>query len=895
MMASMTKRKGNVSVRAATKVIALCVVWLVLYGFPLRSMAAISWQQMNTNGFGYPDRSDYGTELFSFSDRLYARNSDGLFLMNGTDFTWSQISIPGSPAGPGGDAFLSGPHGDYFYAKAGSQVWRLATGNELSSGAWETIATTGPADPPLPMVLFKGQLYATVFTASNTFEIWRTTDIDSTTMHWSRVVENSFGDPTNNQYVSMVRIYKDALYLGTDTLNGTFGDPGDYGDGVEIWRSETGHVGSWTQINIDGFGTLSAGCFNEYCDFPTNQVIGSAVVFQSRWDHAERLYVGTKSHQGAEVWAFNGSSWENVTPPWAGVCELGCWPGRNEDMEVHKGFMYVAEGFPTANLAKFDGRHWYIEEEGPFPFEPANDRLLSLESFFGNLYVSAKTTALELEQHGDQIWGFFPPNRYVSKVVGQDAGNCHSAPCQTIQYALNQLNNGNSIWIARGTYQENLTVPSNTMGITLDGGWDDEFKSRIDNPDATVIDGSSSGRALFVDGSSGSVDATLRNLTVTQGVAPGGLGGDHGGGISLVADGNGANLLGHVATLSLERAIVHSNASSLLGLGGGIWVEASNGGFTLLDMTRSTVRHNVAISGGGIFGGSYSGGSYRINATNSFITNNHALLDGAGLFGNADGIDAKGEILLTNTTVTENDAGNAGGGIFAQSLSDGHLAMGQIQGVAWGNVAGGDDHADDIFLMPPVPGSTLLLFSEYSDVGALSGTGNYDDRGGNVSVDPGFVMPRPGYYFLDATSPLIDAAPCGVFTPAPDLQCIRKAADVDYSGQERPSGCLAMCEMGADEYVATPADTEGCELQDILRNFGMVATDTSCLAAKSIAITGAAIVNEGLLKVSVIQDMNTNGYISLHPGFDVADGIFQADVVRCETNQVYVAGLGCLP
>jgi hypothetical protein len=103
------------------------------------------------------------------------------------------------------------------------------------------------------------------------------------------------------------------------------------------------------------------------------------------------LYIGTKSHRGAEIWRYDEkgkAGWTNVTPAWAGPNKpYAGGPGRNEAMVIFKDRLYLAEGFPTANLAKFDGTNWSTVVNGPHPFYPLNGGLLCLAVLKNHIYV----------------------------------------------------------------------------------------------------------------------------------------------------------------------------------------------------------------------------------------------------------------------------------------------------------------------------------------------------------------------------------------------------------------------------------------------------------------------------------------------------------------------------
>lgn len=376
------------------------------------SPAAAYWLQVNQDGFGFDATGD-GTELLVFGEHLYAANKeDGLFRMdNPVSRDWTQIVPPSPPAGPGPTRFLK-PFGSYLYAYPNQQLWWVQEGADLTAG-WNQVTSVGlPGGAgPTPVTMFKGQLYGVYQPGEKQpFEIWRSADIGQGVMNWQQVVTNSFGDPTNNKGLDLMAVFNDRLYAGTDTLGGgMFGEPSHYGTGVEIWESPTGNPGTWTQVNTDGFGTKYPGChISGPCNFAIHQVIGSWAVYQGPGQIQEYLYVGTKAHFGAEVWRYDGSGlggWTNATPPWAGPCPI-CGAGRNEDMAVFQDSLYLAEGFPTANLEKYDGANWSTLEPGPSPFDPDNGGLKSLAVHKGKLYVTTIHDPYSGVTQGDQVWGF---------------------------------------------------------------------------------------------------------------------------------------------------------------------------------------------------------------------------------------------------------------------------------------------------------------------------------------------------------------------------------------------------------------------------------------------------------------------------------------------------------
>lgn len=365
------------------------------------------WYKTNLDGFavGAGPSAD-GTKLFTFDDTLYAWNDQGLYRME-DPFTrkWIKLSPPPPPAGPGKaqDYLVAG---DYLYAWNNDELWW--TGTKRLGVSWHKVTSMGlRGGSPVPKVVFNNRIYGIRYNASGSFEIWRTPDIGSTTANWEQVVQDSFGDTANNHGVDLMIVFNDHLYAGVSTLISVIGNPSFYGTGVEMWESSSGNLGSWKQVNKDGFGTLASTCVSGTCNFPIHQLIGSAAVYKPVGSTREYLYVGTISHYGAEIFRYDGNGingWKNVTPPWAGPCKVACGPGRNFDMVVFNGDLYLAEGFPTANLAKYDGAQWTSLVDGPDPFDQDNIMLYSMAVYKNRLYVSTK--GLSSGTQGDQVWGY---------------------------------------------------------------------------------------------------------------------------------------------------------------------------------------------------------------------------------------------------------------------------------------------------------------------------------------------------------------------------------------------------------------------------------------------------------------------------------------------------------
>jgi hypothetical protein len=338
-----------------------------------------------------------------------------------------------------------------------------------------------------------------------------------------------------------------------------------------------------------------------------------------------------------------------------------------------------------------------------------------------------------------------PNARYVDAATGSDSGVCTDAmaPCQTIGYAVGQSGTDDPIYVAGGTYVENIKltdgIPRAIYGrYTNDGG---TWTPGGETP--TVIDGSDSDTVIEVRNHS---DAVFEALTVTGGMGKEDPTFGNGCGGFKIQNSNVA--IRHVAILD----------NSAGGFEGGALCAAGDDGQLTLLIDTSFVSGNRA----GAHGGAFSLFNTKTTIVNSLITGNAADTGN----GNVMVLYQDDDVTLLNSTV----AGNNPTGAQAVLVWSGKMTV--VNSIMW-------DNALNLQADPPC---TDCIDVSYSDVQGWSG------GTGNIDADPLFVDGAGGDYSLQAGSPAIDK---GTAVGAP-------ASDFDGSPRD------AQPDMGAFEYIAPP-------------------------------------------------------------------------------------------
>ena len=268
------------------------------------------------------------------------------------------------------------------------------------------------------------------------------------------------------------------------------------------------------------------------------------------------------------------------------------------------------------------------------------------------------------------------------KPTGGGSACSQAAPC-TLQTALSQAVDGDTIYVAGGVYTSSeAAILKITRSITVYGGWDGTTSgSVVRDPQAypAILDGENVRRVVYM---SPLVSPTLEGLTLQQGNAAG-QGGDPGipgadaGGAVYAYDasptisnchilsstaGFGAGLALYRGTPTVANSVIADNvaiqsiATLTRGVGGGMLLYQS-GGVVAGNLVANNVASGTQMYDGG--GGLYLDGSTALVRSNTIQGNRGP--NGGGLF-----IYLSAAIVRDNA-ILSNFAGTGGGVLLASS------------------------------------------------------------------------------------------------------------------------------------------------------------------------------------------------------------------------------------
>jgi hypothetical protein len=368
---------------------------------------------------------------------------------------------------------------------------------------------------------------------------------------------------------------------------------------------------------------------------------------------------------------------------------------------------------------------------------------------------------------------------YVASTGSDATGDGSKAnPLGTIQYAIDQANDGDAILVHEGRYIENI----NFMGKAVKVGSMFMQDGNYDHISNTIIDGNRMDSVVVFERGEGA-GSGLVGLSIINGYASeNGYGHNNGGGIRVIN-----------STPQLDYLYIFDNEATREG--GGIYFnETSLHGDSLI-ISNSNIKNNRSgSSGGGIRLGSDIG-RFSAIVKNCVVSGNHSSNNGGGMF-----LFHIGKV--ENTIILGNNADHYGGGIFLDwgSISGQHIYItntttvnnhANIGGGGIGYVIQGGVHTNSI-IWNNSP-NNVVRDPRYWDDGVVfnhSLVSPLQPGVGNLDTDPLFIAnPDPGPdsvwgtdddygdLRMHADSPLIDQGD----TSATD-------SITDYSGAERVYG-----------------------------------------------------------------------------------------------------------
>jgi hypothetical protein len=235
---------------------------------------------------------------------------------------------------------------------------------------------------------------------------------------------------------------------------------------------------------------------------------------------------------------------------------------------------------------------------------------------------------------------------YVNGATGNDGWDGTSptfttgktGPKAKIIAGIGAVSDGGIVYVADGTYNENLVIELSSKTISIVGTGSSK----------PIIDGNGIGSVIKVSHGTGAEDdlLVLRNLAINNGSA------DWGGGIRSSIH------------LEVYDCNIYNNHASIGG--GGIY---SNNNTLIDGCNISNNRAASGVYGGGIY---FTNGSANatLTITDSIISNNSAGDPGSGIFGWGGGIYNIGGIIeITGSQIINNSAASRGGGIYHTSIN----------------------------------------------------------------------------------------------------------------------------------------------------------------------------------------------------------------------------------
>lgn len=295
---------------------------------------------------------------------------------------------------------------------------------------------------------------------------------------------------------------------------------------------------------------------------------------------------------------------------------------------------------------------------------------------------------------------------------------------RTVAGGLDVAISGGEVWVAAGTYIENITMKS---GVALYGGFagNESLRSRRDwNANPTVLDGKQLGSVLTVPAGA-SVSTRIDGFTIRNGIAPAGGG--------IYCDSN--------SRVRITNNIISANAAKAASAnvyGGGIYCYDSS----------AWIFNNVIVG----------------NSAYAMVSGGNNW--GAGIYCTGGATVIFNNTIIGNNAIDQSGSNDYGGGISCQNSSP--MVHGNI--IAFNSSGVGN----------PGSGAPALYCNNLYGNTAYNWAGFTPDAT-NISVDPIFVDFAGGNYHLSALSPCVDSG-SDTLAPENDMDGLPRPMDGNSDG-----------------------------------------------------------------------------------------------------------------